>query len=230
LFYKAALKGYPAAQANLAGAYASGRGALRNEAEAFSWRVEAAKNGQISAQLALCNDYQIGILIQSDATIALAWCLVAKSGNQNPSKRLEERLSSAEALLTPSQLEEAKSLATSWIANHRDGGTIPMHSRWFLSTAPAAVLNSAIPTDALADRRRSVRHYTRANGCEAGHWVDSVLSDGEIVKLEDGSTWQVDSVDAVDSSLWLETDDVTVCDGKLINTDDKSSVGAHRLH
>ncbi len=43
------------------------------------------------------------------------------------------------------------------------------------------------------------------------------------------SIWQIDSVDTVDSSLWLETDDVTVCDGKLINTDDHSNVGAHRL-
>jgi D-lyxose ketol-isomerase len=59
--------------------------------------------------------------------------------------------------------------------------------------------------------------------------VDSVLSDGEIVKLEDGSIWQIDPVDTVDSSLWRETDDVTVCEGKLVNTDDHSSVGANRL-
>ncbi len=76
------------------------------------------------------------------------------------------------------------------------------------------------PADsALLTRKRP--SYTHVNGCESGHWVDSILSDGEIVKLEDGSIWRIDSADTVDSSLWLETDDVTVCDGKLINTDDK---------
>jgi hypothetical protein len=79
------------------------------------------------------------------------------------------------------------------------------------------------------DNGLGIRHCTGVNGCESGHWVDSVVSDGEIVKLEDGSFWQMDSVDTVDSSLWLATEDVTACDGKLINTDDNSTVGAHRL-
>ena len=74
------------------------------------------------------------------------------------------------------------------------------------------------------------QHYTRTGGCESGHWVDSVLSDGKIVKLEDGSIWRVDNADTVDSSLWLTTEDVTVCEGKLINSDDESTVVAHRLH
>jgi hypothetical protein len=56
------------------------------------------------------------------------------------------------------------------------------------------------------------------------------MSDGEILKLEDDSIWKVDSVDTVDSSLWIDTDNVTVCDGKLINTDDNSTVGARQLN
>lgn len=68
-----------------------------------------------------------------------------------------------------------------------------------------------------------------ASGCEDGHWVDSVSDDGTIVKLEDGSVWEVDSVDAIDSALWLPTTDVIACDDKLINTDDNESVSASRL-
>ena len=68
-----------------------------------------------------------------------------------------------------------------------------------------------------------------SSGCESGHWIDSVSGDGEIVKLEDGSIWQVDSVDTIDSALWLPTTDIVACDDKLINTDDNETVLATRL-
>lgn len=68
-----------------------------------------------------------------------------------------------------------------------------------------------------------------SSGCESGHWVDSVSSDGEIVKLEDGSIWEVDSVDSIDSVLWLPTTDIVACDDKLINTEDNETVSARRI-
>jgi hypothetical protein len=55
------------------------------------------------------------------------------------------------------------------------------------------------------------------------------MADGSIVKLEDGSLWQVDGADTVDSALWLPTDEIVTCDGKLINTDDKESVAAEKI-
>ena len=67
------------------------------------------------------------------------------------------------------------------------------------------------------------------SGCESGHWVDSVSSDGQIVKLEDGSIWEVDPVDAIDSMIWLPTTDIIACDDKLINTDDNETVSARRI-
>lgn len=66
-------------------------------------------------------------------------------------------------------------------------------------------------------------------GCEDGHWVESVSEDGTIVKLEDGSVWEVDEVDAIDSMLWLPTTDIIACSDKLINTDDNEKVSARRL-
>lgn len=65
--------------------------------------------------------------------------------------------------------------------------------------------------------------------CESDHWVESVSSDGQIVKLEDGSIWEVDSVGAIDSALWLPTTDIIACDDKLINTDDNETVSATRI-
>lgn len=72
------------------------------------------------------------------------------------------------------------------------------------------------------------RRYS-SSGCESGHWVDSVSSDGQIVKLEDGSIWEVDAVDAIDSALWLPITDIVACDDKLINTEDNETVSATRI-
>jgi len=99
-----------------------------------------------------------------------------------------------------------------------------------LSQARAAESRSAQARREYAAKAPPVR--TRRSGyagCESGHWVESVSDDGQIVKLEDGSIWQVNAVDAIDSMLWLPTTDVVVCDDKLINTDDNESVEATRL-
>jgi len=86
-----------------------------------------------------------------------------------------------------------------------------------------AAENSYIPPKLPAYRKR------RGGDCESGHWIDKVMSDGELVKLEDGSVWQVDAGDEIDSALWLPTSDIIACDGKLINTDDNETVGAVRI-
>jgi len=78
---------------------------------------------------------------------------------------------------------------------------------------------------ALPARARS----SGTSSCETGHWIDSVLDDGQIIKLEDGSIWQVDPVDAIDSALWLPVTDVIVCNDKIINVDDNESVSAMRI-
>jgi len=66
-------------------------------------------------------------------------------------------------------------------------------------------------------------------GCEDGHWVKSVSSDGEIVILEDGSVWKIDLADRVDTALWLPTTSIVACDDKLIDTDDNEIAQATRI-
>jgi len=75
----------------------------------------------------------------------------------------------------------------------------------------------------------TTRTKSTTTGCESRHWIESVSNDGEIIKLEDGSIWQVDSSDTVDSTLWLPTTEVIVCDGKIINIADNEKVGVTRL-
>ena len=70
---------------------------------------------------------------------------------------------------------------------------------------------------------------TPAGACEDGHWIDAVLANGQILKLEDGSLWKVDPVDTVTSSLWLPISDVIICDGKIINVDDSETVQVRRI-
>jgi hypothetical protein len=77
---------------------------------------------------------------------------------------------------------------------------------------------------------RSGRSVSRS-GCEADHSIEFVSEDGTIIKLEDGSVWEVDDADSVVSSIWLPTSEVVVCEekGTLINTDDNESVSVRRL-
>jgi hypothetical protein len=63
-------------------------------------------------------------------------------------------------------------------------------------------------------------------------------AEGKILILEDGSIWLVEGVDQVDSSLWLETEDVVVIHAEhpiagfkytIVNTDDHDKVLAKYL-
>lgn len=67
-------------------------------------------------------------------------------------------------------------------------------------------------------------------GGSRGHWIDQVLSNGRFVVLEDGSVWEIDPIDTINSSLWLGADNIilakedrndAVC--HIINTDSNDS-------
>jgi hypothetical protein len=65
--------------------------------------------------------------------------------------------------------------------------------------------------------------------CEDGHWIQSVSSDGAIVILEDGSVWEINPSDQVDTALWLPITNIVACDDKLIDTDDNEIAEATRI-
>jgi hypothetical protein len=67
------------------------------------------------------------------------------------------------------------------------------------------------------------------NGCSAGHWIESVEGDGKLIKLEDGSMWEVDDVDTVDTAIWLPVSNVVICGTKMINTDDSESAAVTHI-
>lgn len=90
-------------------------------------------------------------------------------------------------------------------------------------------LRLAINLLTLAKGAQIGRRQYRTTGCEEGHWISSISSGGEIVILEDRSVWQVDSVDTIDTSLWLPTEDIIICGNTMINVDNGEKVGVSRL-
>lgn len=48
----------------------------------------------------------------------------------------------------------------------------------------------------------------------------------KVIKLDDGSMWEVDDVDTLDTSLWLPASEVVLRSNKIINTDDNESADA----
>jgi len=65
---------------------------------------------------------------------------------------------------------------------------------------------------------KSIR--SRGSNCVSGHWIEAVEADGKVIKLEDGSMWEVDDVDIISTSIWLPVSEVVVCNDKIINVDD----------
>ena len=53
--------------------------------------------------------------------------------------------------------------------------------------------------------------YSDVNG---SHTIDSVMDDGNLIKLDDDSLWQVSPLGTIDSQLWLSVDKITVIAGQ----------------
>jgi hypothetical protein len=70
---------------------------------------------------------------------------------------------------------------------------------------------------------------TGSRNCIDGHWISSVSGDGQIVVLEDRSVWEIDAVDAIDTMLWLPTENVLICGSRMINSSNGKAVRATRL-
>ena len=69
-----------------------------------------------------------------------------------------------------------------------------------------------------------------------GHWVQEKIGHGEYILMEDGSLWEISSLDRIDTALWLNTENIVVIENtsgllpyKLINTDTGDVVEAKYL-
>lgn len=148
---------------------------------------------------------------RSEAVTTSTSASVSHSESEARVSALQQRISSLEA-------ENAELRNTLTRLNHEQSDALSVDQ-----AVPVRVQTDFAP---ITLEKPQVRHRST---CESGHWIDSVSDNGDIVKLEDGSVWHVNSSDTIDSSLWLPTSAITVCDGKLINTDDNESVEVSQL-
>jgi len=59
--------------------------------------------------------------------------------------------------------------------------------------------------------------------------IYEVSDDGSIVTMLSGAVFQVtDPVDRVDTALWMTSDDVLICDNKIINKDEDGETASVR--
>jgi len=71
-------------------------------------------------------------------------------------------------------------------------------------------------------------------GTLTGHWISQVLSNGKYLVLEDNSLWEIDSIDTIDTALWLPISNVVIVEKAyqgfvfydIINTDDSEKASA----
>jgi hypothetical protein len=70
---------------------------------------------------------------------------------------------------------------------------------------------------------------TSNGGCVDGHWISSIMASGKLIKLEDGSIWEVDPLDTIRTMLWLPVDGILVCGQTLIKTSNGDKVRATPL-
>ena len=75
----------------------------------------------------------------------------------------------------------------------------------------------------------SPQQKTPNSDCTEKHWVQSKSDDGSIIILEDGSVWEVDAIGKIYSMLWLPTQGVIVCRGKMINLSDGKTADVIRI-
>ena len=126
-FRKAAAQHQPDAVANLAVAYARGRGVKQDYETAASLFRRAAELGNQTAAAGLANLHLKGLGVKKDAVQAYAWFLVAtRSANpviRNPeiddnSPAIRADMEAVASRLSPTQISTAERWATQWIQTH----------------------------------------------------------------------------------------------------------------
>lgn len=136
--------------------------------------------------------------------------------------------------------ETVAALATQVVAlEHADPSSVAA-ARYLLGLLPSrttatpqqryAAPSAMPPTPSYAVPVQATRQPSASRvGCDPERQVKTVQDSGRVVVLDDESVWQVDPVDAVDSSLWLPLTHIVACPDSLINTEDGEAVAAQEI-
>jgi hypothetical protein len=100
-------------------------------------------------------------------------------------------------------------------------------------TALDAWLNKYTSQLIAAATSKSTGTYAGVGG---GHWIREKSDNGGFITLEDGSFWEINSIDRIDTGLWLPVTNITVIQShnpvgdfkyELINTDDEKALAKY---
>jgi hypothetical protein len=69
----------------------------------------------------------------------------------------------------------------------------------------------------------------RPADCDNGPWIESVMDNGHLIGLGDGSLWQVDTKDTAKTSAWRPISHVIICGSRFANVDDNTTARVKRL-
>lgn len=58
--------------------------------------------------------------------------------------------------------------------------------------------------------------------------IDQIKYDGRVVILDDGTRWEVDTIDTVTSDMWMPGDRVVVINDEMYKLDDSERVGVQQ--
>lgn len=118
-YQKAAEQGIARAQSNLGTMYASGIGVPADPARAITWLGKAAAQGDPMAYESLGAIYLYGNGVAKDYPQSYRWSSLAVPGLSDfPLSRAIEGCDAAAAKMTPAQIDDAKSQAKLWAAQH----------------------------------------------------------------------------------------------------------------
>ncbi len=87
------------------------------------------------------------------------------------------------------------------------------------------VAQSSQSTNSVSPRAGTAARYLGTGK----HWIKSKADNGAFITLEDGSVWEINSIDRIDTALWLPITDIVVLEAKspigefnymLVNTED----------
>lgn len=244
-FRKAAEQGEAGAQLGLSFMYLRGKGVQRDPIMAYAWSLVAQasgddKNKNLSKKIMDDLQKQLSSAQVLDAQqLASSWWTSHGNGMTMPeySHDLQQSSPKKQALVPPIMTGTATTDAKpvkikgpdNRIYTFIPGTTKEQAIGYFSSKGITGNTPVTAVTQGSGETVLPSRSQFQHRDCETGHWVQSVSDDGSIVKLEDGSVWRVSDVDTVDTAVWLPTEDVITCDGKLVNTDSGDSVQASRL-
>ena len=109
-------------------------------------------------------------------------------------------------VLKMDQMMTAEELRTTGVDGLTHGQRVALDAWLNRYTLRVLTAGSGNATGTTATNRRT-GEYT---GVGNGHWIKTKSDNGAFVTLEDGSLWEINSIDRIDTSLWLPITDITV--------------------